>query len=152
MPFLKLMMRHRQVWLVGVLGVAVLLVGRWLLSPQAAMPAVVKGGYWIMLVAFALFVRSLWVLLREQVVAWVPARADVAALALILGCGGVWLAHEKQGFKILADEVLLLGTSMGLHYEREVAYPIRGSDVQGPFQFSERVLDKRPFFFPFVVS
>ncbi len=152
MPFLKLMMRHRQVWLVGLLGLLVLVVGRWVISPQAAIPAVVKGGYWIMLVAFALFLRSLWMLLREQVGVWMPQRADFGALALIVVCGGVWVAHEKQGFKILADEVLLLGTSMGLHYEREVAYPIRGSDVQGPFQFTDQVLDKRPFFFPFVVS
>lgn len=152
MPFLKLMLRQSRVWLVGLLGVLVFVVGRWVISPEAAVPTVAKGGYWVMLVTVVLFARTLWRLTRESLSNYRPSRADWAALALIVACGGVWVAHERQGFKILADETLLLGTSMGLHYEREVAFPVRATDVQGPFQFPERHLDKRPFFYPFVVS
>src|SRR5690606_34452840 len=60
--------------------------------------------------------------------------------------------QERPGFKILADEVLLLGTSMGMHYQREAAYPVRATDVQGPFTILASVLDKRPLFFPFLTA
>jgi len=136
----------------ALLAVLALVVGRWAISPGDVIPVVAKGGYWVILVAFVLFARALWKLAREGGAVWRPGRADVAALALIVACNGVWMAHEKPGFKILADEVLLLGTSMGMHYEREVAYPVRATDVQGPLQFPERRVDKRPFFFPFLVS
>lgn len=152
MAFLRTLVGHRQVWLLLLLGLLTLVVGRWTLGPGDAIPVVVRGGYWVMLVAFGLFARALWRLAREGWATWRPGRADAAALALVVACNGVWLAHEKPGFKILADEVLLLGTSMGLHYEREVAFPVRATDVQGPLQFPERQLDKRPFFFPFLVS
>lgn len=152
MPLMKLILRHRLVWLMAALGIAALVAGRWLLPADTAVQLVAKGGYWVMLLTFALFVHSVWRLLREAGAGWRPARADYAAAALIAACGGLWLAHEKQGFKILADEVLLLGTSMVMHQEREVSYPIRATDVQGPFQFTHKVVDKRPFFYPFLVS
>lgn len=152
MPLSKLILRHRLVWLTAGLGVVALGLGRWVLPSETAVQLVAKGGYWVLLLTFALFVRALWRLGRGGWTGWRPARADYAAAALIAACGGLWVAHERHGFKILADEVLLLGTSMVMHQEREVSYPIRATDVQGPFQFTHKVVDKRPFFFPFLVS
>lgn len=152
MPLSKLILRHRRVWLLVVFGLLALVVGRWLLPADQAVRIVAHGGYWILLLTFALFVRALWRLGRGAWTGWRPARADYAALALIAACSGLWAAHERHGFKILADEVLLLGTSMVMHQQREVSYPIRATDVQGPFEFTHKVVDKRPFFFPFLVS
>ncbi len=59
---------------------------------------------------------------------------------------------EPPWIQILADEVLLLGTSMGLHYERVAAYPVRATDVQGPFLILDHVLDKRPLLFPVLAA
>lgn len=152
MPQWKFILRDRRVWLIGVLGFGALLAGRWLIPSTAAVEVVAKTGYWVMLAAFVLFVRALWAVVRPVVTGWRPNRSDVGAVGVVLLCGGVWLAHERQGFKILADEVLLLGTSMVMHEEREVAYPARATDVRGPFEFTHRVVDKRPFFFPFLTS
>ena len=152
MPLMKLIRRHPLVWLMTLAGLAVLVTGRWLLPAESAVQFVAKGGYWVILLTFVLFVRALWRLACDAWAGWRPARADYAAAALIVACGGLWVAHERHGFKILADEVLLLGTSMVMHQEREVSYPIRATDVQGPFQFTHKVVDKRPVFFPFLVS
>lgn len=152
MALFKLMLRDRRVWLMAVIAVVVVVVGRFIISPGDTVPLVAKGGYWVMLAAFSCFVWALVRLFRDWWPTWRPQRADAVALALVLAGGCIWQAHEKHGLKILADEMLLLGTSMGLHYEREVAFPIRATDVQGPLQFPERHLDKRPFFFPFIVS
>src|SRR6185436_13954345 len=72
--------------------------------------------------------------------------------ALILACGLVLLVHEKYGFKILMDEVMLLGTSMGMHFDKHPLVPVRGHDLQGAFQLIDGQLDKRPLFQPFLVS
>jgi hypothetical protein len=120
---------------------------------DAAITAAVKTGYWFMLAAVALFARAAW---RVAVAAWrrhPPGRRELAgALALVLAAGGALLAHERHGYKILADEVLLAGTAMGMHLDREAAYPVRAHDMQGPFQLVQSVLDKRPFLFPFLAA
>lgn len=152
MPLLKLILRDRLVWLMAALGAAALVIGRGVIDGDTATQLVAQGGYWVMLLTVALAARALWKVGREAIDAWRPGRLDVAALALVVGCSTVWVAHERQGFKILADEVLLLGTSMVMHQEREVSYPIRAADLRGPFELTHRVLDKRPYFFPFLVS
>lgn len=152
MPLLMLLLRNRLVGLVIVLGLLAVVAGRWILPSEVAVQGVAKGGYWVLLLTFVLFVRAVWRVAREAAVGWRPARADYAAVALVAACGGLWFAHERPGFKILADEVLLLGTSMVMHQEREVSYPVRATDVQGPFQFTHKVVDKRPYFYPFLVS
>lgn len=147
-----LFIRDRRLWLLALMGALVFCVARWVVPTDTAFNLVVKGGYWLILLNFILFVGVLWRLGRSGWSQWKPGKAEVGALLLVLAVAGVWQAHETRGFKILADEVLLLGTSMDLHYEREATYPIRATDVQGPFQVLQGVLDKRPLFFPFVVS
>lgn len=152
MPMLKLVLRDRLVWLLLGLGAAAIVVGRFVLTIEQALTLVSRGGYWVLLAAFLCFAFALWKVLRGRLAVWKPTRADAGALALVLGCSVLWSAHEKHGFKILADEVLLLGTSMGIHYDREIGYPARASDATGPLLLSLKVVDKRPFFFPFVVA
>lgn len=152
MSVLKLALHHKLVWLLASLAVAAVIVGRWVLDAAQVARVVSQGGYWIMLAAFLLFVRAGWRLARAGWARWQPTRADAGALALVLAVSGLWAAHERHGFKILADEVLLLGTSMSIHYDREIGYPARASDATGPLQLSLKVLDKRPYFFPFLVS
>ncbi|MFI5357569.1 MAG: hypothetical protein ACHQ4G_09560, partial [Opitutales bacterium] len=145
-------MRDRRLWLLALLGLLTLVGGHWAIPASLAFLLVSKGGYWVVLAAFVFFVRALWRLCGPAALRFRPDRFDVGALILVLAVAGIWQAHEPPGYKILADEVLLLGTSMDMHYDRETTYPIRATDVQGPFQILTGVLDKRPFFFPFVVS
>lgn len=152
MPMLRLVLRNKLFWLLLGLGLVSLVIGRWILTPQQAITFVSRAGYWIVLGAFLGFAAAAWKVARRGLAGWKPSRADAGALALVLGCSLLWSAHEKHGFKILADEVLLLGTSMGIHYDREIGYPARASDATGPLLLSLKVVDKRPFFFPFVVA
>lgn len=152
MPMLRLVLRNKLFWLLLGLGLVSLVIGRWILTPQQAITFVSRVGYWIVLGAFLCFAAAAWKVARRGLADWKPSRADAGALALVLGCSLLWSAHEKHGFKILADEVLLLGTSMGIHYDREIGYPARASDATGPLLLSLKVVDKRPFFFPFVVA
>lgn len=152
MSLLRILVRDRRLWLMGLLGVLAVVVSRFTVTAETAVNWVVKGGYWAVLAVFVLFAYSVSRILRDAFRQWRPSRPAIGGLCLVLLAGSVLLAHERYGFKILADEVILLGTSMGIHFKREIACPIRATDIQGPFQLLQNVLDKRPFFYPFLVS
>ena len=149
---LRNIISRRSIWLMVALMLAIVVVTRWTLPDQDAFLFLTSFGYWFMLALVLLAGRAFFRVgaghwCREQF-----CRFDAAVLLLISLISAVWWSHERPGFKILADEVLLVGTSMGMHYERKTAYPVRATDVQGPLQVLERVLDKRPLLFPFLVS
>jgi hypothetical protein len=152
MSTLNSLLLDRRLWLAGLTTVLGLVLGLWTFSPSAALKLVSHLGYWVVLGVFVMFVWAVQRVVGRVFADWRPSsyRLRVAAFIGIAGC--ILLAHEKYGFKILADEALLLGTSMGIHHVREVAYPLRATDVQGPFQILDRRVDKRPFFYPFLVS
>jgi hypothetical protein len=150
----RILLYDRRLWLLSLIALATVLFGRVLLPVGWTLNAVVKGGYWVILGTSLLWGWTLVKLLGPESVktGWGKVRQHWAILLLVFGVGGVWQAQETHGFKILADEALLLGTSQSMHLDREVGYPLRGTDVQGPFQILQGVLDKRPYFFSFLVS
>ncbi len=122
-------------------------------TPEQSLQLVIYGGYWAMLVLTVLFGWSLVRIARDSRPAWSDWRQRPRWPALlVLGCGGLLLAHEAFGFKILMDEVMLLGTSMSMHLDKTSLVPMRGHDIQGAFQILAGQLDKRPLFQPFLVS
>ncbi len=122
-------------------------------TPDHALKAVIYGGYWAMLLLTVLFGRSLFRLIRETPLRKINWRNRPRwPVALIAGCGVLLLVHETYGFKILMDEVMLLGTSMSMHFDKTALVPMRGHDIQGAFQLMAGQLDKRPLFQPFLVS
>ena len=145
-------MDRRLVLLLSTAALA-LLLGFVAFTPDQSLRLVIYGGYWAMLLLTLLFGWSLIKVTRDS-------RADLAGwkerprwpAALILGCGLLLLAHEAYGFKILMDEVMLLGTSMNMHFDKTALVPMRGHDIQGSFQLLAGQLDKRPLFQPFLVS
>lgn len=150
----SLLLKDRRVWLLGLIALATVLLGCFLLPVSWVLNAVIKAGYWCILGVFLLWVWRSWLLIEQNSGgvwrSWL--RDNWCIVLLILGIGGVWQAQETHGFKILADEALLLGTSQSMHLDRDVGYPLRATDVQGPFQILQGTLDKRPYFFPFLVS
>ncbi len=149
---LKQIVKNRGLWLLAVVAALVVMVTRVALTSNQSFGFVAGFGYWFMLALTLAWGRAVgragaWQWVRRNV-----ERFDVWVLILIMGCTSVWWAHEKPGFKILADEVLLLGTSMGMHFDRSATYPVRATDVQGPLMIRDRVLDKRPLLFPFLVT
>ncbi len=149
---LKSLLSDLRVWLLAALLLLVLVLTRWSFQAGDTFKGVVYGGYWLMLALSVLFCRACIPVIREH---WRKAGFgyfEVWVFAGVLLTTAIWTAQEKPGFKVLADELLLLGTSMGMHYDREAAYPMRATDVQGSFQILNGILDKRPILFPFLVA
>ena len=154
-PSLSPVLSDRRVWLFSLIAVFSAAVGFYLVPDRLALPIVTDTGYWFVLAAFVLFVRSLWRAYREDLVRARDAglRAVDWGTVAVIGVGGlILLVHESFGFKIVMDELMLIGTSMNMHFTRTVLTPIRGGNVQGAFVIFEGMMDKRQLFFPFLVS
>jgi hypothetical protein len=154
-PSLALVLSDRKIWLFAGVSVACAAVGFKLVPDAVALDVVTHVGYWCVLATFVLFVRSLWRSFAPDLKARFHAGlrgVDWASVAVV-GLGGtVLLVHETFGFKIVMDELMLAGTSMSMHFERTVLTPIRGNNIHGVFVIVDGMLDKRPLFFPFLVS
>src|SRR5690349_11630980 len=153
MNLLAIIRDDRRLHLFGVVSLLAVILGFLVSTPAAALAAMPLGGYWAMLGTFSSFVRALWRVGKES--GFRPAVPGPEAWkipALIAGCGFLLLIHEAYGFKILMDEMMLLGTSMGLHFDKHPLVAVRGHDLQGAFQLLDGQLDKRPLFQPFLVS
>jgi hypothetical protein len=154
-PSFAPLLADRRVWLFAVVSALSAVTGFLAVPDGMALGIVTHAGYWCVLAAFALFVRALWRMFRGDLAGLRGAgwrRLDWASFAVV-GLGGlVLLVHESFGFKIVMDELMLVGTSMSMHFSRTVLTPIRGGDIQGAFVIYEGMMDKRQLFFPFLES
>jgi hypothetical protein len=149
---LKLILTDRRCWAtVALLGFVTVATRVWP-TPDEGFRTVIATGYWFMFASVVLFGWAVAPLLRRG---WQTAfgdRAGMGALAAIALILTVWVTHEPPGYKVLADEVLLSGTAMGMHQDRKAAYPLRATDLQGPLQILQHTMDKRPLLFPFLTA
>ena len=142
----------KRVWLFLLTGALAVVLGFFAIPSRAAIVLVSNTGYWFELAAFLLFLRALWLTFRDELKAFQWRQLDWVSVTVV-GLGGVvLLVHETYGFKIIMDEIMLLGTSMSMHFDKTVLTPIRGNDIQGAFVILDGIMDKRPLFFPFLLS
>jgi hypothetical protein len=108
--------------------------------------------YPALFLAFAVWGLSLYHLHRRE---WsfrrlLPRKRH--AYGLILGVSGLLLLYEPFAFKIVLDEVLLSTTAEFMHLTRLAGLPQAANDYGGVYLLQQAVMDKRPFFFPFLLS
>src|SRR5690349_4213879 len=84
------------------------------------------GGWWLMAATFALFCWAVVKVVARGPREWCRDRREWAALLVIPAGCVLLLVHEPPSFKIIMDEIMLLGTSMSLHFDRLVQVPMRG--------------------------
>ncbi len=128
-------------------------VGFWLVSPRLAEPLIINGGYYYMLGLFGLFVWSAARVARARREVWSgwlrrpgwPALAIAAATAFAL-----W--SDPFQHKVLFDEYVLQATAFHMHITKEVGTVIRAYDIGGTWLPIDTFLDKRPYFFTFLLS
>lgn len=151
-PSLVPLLRDRRVWLLLCAAALALVLGFVAIPDQLAIVFVSQTGFWFVLLAFVLFLRALFETYREELRAWRWRTVDWASVAVVALGGTVLLVHETFGFKIVMDELMLLGTSLSMHLDKTVLTPVRGNDIQGSFVILDGMMDKRPLFFPFLAS
>jgi hypothetical protein len=111
-----------------VLSVAISgLLGFWLIPDVPAVMFVSRTGFWFVLGAFVIFGHALWRSFRAEILAWRWREMDGVSWVVIGLGGAVLLVHETFGFKIVMDEIMLLGASMSMHFDKTAVVPMRSS-------------------------
>lgn len=139
--------------LFGLCAIIATYVGFLALDVEQATFAVRRFGYYMMLVTSVLWAVALWrswhartpgnpIRARELYV----AGACIGLLSLVAICS------EPFRCKVLFDEFVLQSTAYNMHFFRDSATMVRGYDLLGVFLPTDSYLDKRPNFFPFLVS
>jgi len=137
----------------GLAAVAAVYLGFIGLEVEPAGMVVKRYGYFFLLTAFALWVAALWRLWSRRAGGENLSRQEWLWAGLAIGLLSL-MAINAEAFrsKILYDEFVLQSTAFNMHYFRDTATMVRGYDILGVFLSTDNYLDKRPNFYPFLVS
>lgn len=122
---------------------------------EGALHFVQYYGYWFIAAAFFLLIFHVYVLVREEGgnFSWRwTSRQFCLAAGYVLLVSLIMLTSQPDYFKVVMDEPALTATSFGMHHNREVVATTRGYELEGSFQHLGGIVDKRPLFFPFLMS
>ncbi len=144
---------RRMGLLFALSGAAALGAGYLAVTPITAGHLIIACGYYYILGVFCLFVFYALRLARSRPGVWRGwlRRPGAAGGAIALGTLlGVWSDSFKH--KILYDEFVIQGTAYVMHATKQVSTILRAYNLWGTWQPIDFYLDKRPYFFPFLVS
>ena len=139
--------------LFGLCGAAALYLGFIAFEVDTARRILRQAGYYIILLTFLCWVSALWRMKQPgggQSSA--PRRELWIAGAFVALLTAMALFHETFRSKILYDEYVLQSTAYNMHFFRDGSAIVRGYDIQGVFLSLDSYVDKRPVFFPFLLS
>ena len=148
---------RRLLWLL-VLGGLAAGVGFAAFSARQSGILIEHGGYYALAGIFGWWCWAVADLVRSSApsrLEWWRARINreaVQSLILIAVLTLIAVFTVPRMYKILFDEVVIQSTAWNLHMEREVGAVNRAFEVDGLMRSFETYLDKRPYFFPFLVS
>jgi hypothetical protein len=134
-------------------AIAAVVVGFKLVAPAQAERLIVHGGYFYILGVFALwlyFSSRVLATRREIWTGWLR-RPGLVGLVLVAAAGfALW--SDIFAHKVLFDEYVLQGTAWHMHLTKEVGTPLRAYDFAGTWLVIDTFLDKRPYFFSFLIA
>ncbi|ADE55309.1 glycosyltransferase family 39 protein [Coraliomargarita akajimensis] len=151
-------MRSKQVVQLGLLAASSILAVflAFLVFDSAEAVALVKRyAYWVMLFTFvaAILLGIRVHFRRDRLHDWRSVLFTHRwALSFILCVSGFLLVLQPGGFKIMMDEPVLAVTALRMHEYKEVMATGRAHEIQGVYTQLDGYVDKRPFFYPFLVS
>lgn len=142
----------RRIFLFVLIALLSLWIGFTWFGEGTLHKVVIYLGYPNLFIVFGLFLLSI-VRLQRQDRYWqaIRPRKRIAYLAILL-VSGVLLLMEPLGFQIVYDELILSVSGQLMHFDRLAGVPQQANDYFGSYKLMEVMLDKRPFFFPFLLS
>ena len=150
---LKESSERTRLLLLGLSGATAAVVGfRWV--PVATAKNLIQyGGYYYILAVFlgACYYGIRIAAARRE--SWLPRlrRPGVAGAAIVLATLFLFWSDTFK-HKILFDEYVLQGTAYHMHATKEIGAVVRAYDINGSWLVIDTFLDKRPYFFAFLVS
>ena len=144
--------RKRLLWF-GLSGVVAVGLGFVAVSPQDGQLLITYGGYYYMLGLFGRFVAYAVRVAqsrREVWSAWLRRPGWPAAVIIAATAFALW--SDPFLHKVLFDEYVLQATAFHMHATKEIGTVVRAYDFDGTWLPIDTFLDKRPYFFTFLLS
>lgn len=110
------------------------------------------GGYWMVLATTIAFGWFFIRIARKELHAGFSFNRHRWGILTIIVCSIFLHLHEPHRFKVLFDEYVILSNSMRMHTDREVLVTGRAHYINSHLHLQEGFVDKRPYFFSFVLS
>jgi len=129
-----------------------LFLGFYAFDSETAVALIKRGGYWVMLASFVWLVINLVCRASHSTAVWILLRRRAGPILFISVVSLVLFAVQPTGYKITMDEPVLSATALRMHEYKEVMTTVRAHDLQGVFTQLDGYVDKRPYFYPFLVS
>lgn len=149
----RLRLPFRLIWF-GVAGVTAFAVGFLAFNVGQAQVFIQRFGYYTITLTFAWALFAWYRVLPGYFAPFrrLSRREISAAVGTVVILTLIAVLTIPGGYKILYDELVLQATSVNMHLSREVNTVVRGYVVDGVFAPIDKYLDKRPFFFSYLVS
>ena len=141
-----------RIVLFGLIIVLSLVLGFVSFDAVQAVGIVRRFGYFSICAAFVAFAGTTY-----RLVDWAGVIARWRAggwkvVFLVLGISGSLHLQEPHGFKVVNDEFVQISTSQRMHLSREASTVARGFQFGTEFVPMQGQVDKRPLFYPFLLS
>ena len=152
-PLFREVADRRRALLFAACGAAAFAVGFVFVAPPVAERIIIAAGYYYILGLFGLMVYFACRVAagrREVWSGWLRRPGWVGVALVVATAFAVW--SDTFRHKILFDEYVLQGTAWHMHATKEIGTPIRAYDFAGTWLAIDAFLDKRPYFFTFLVS
>lgn len=144
---------RKRLLLFGLSGLLAVVAGWISVTPRQAENLITNGGYYYMLGLFGLFVFYAVRLARARREAWTDWLRRPGWPALVIaGATAFALWSDTFQHKVLFDEYVLQATAFHMHVTKEIGTVIRAYDFNGTWLPIDTFLDKRPYFFTFLLS
>jgi hypothetical protein len=143
----------RRAGLFALCGAAAFYLGFKAVGSITAGHMIINWGYYYILGVFSLFMAYALRLLQDRREVWRGwlRRPGLPGAAIGLGTVfAVWADSFRH--KILYDEFVIQGTAYEMHITKQVSTILRAYNIGGTWLSIDTFLDKRPYFFPFLVS
>jgi hypothetical protein len=137
----------------GVMGLVAFLIGFVLVPPATIERLITHGGYYYILGVFAAFVVYALRVAQPRWSGLLAGLRNAGWMGVTVIAGTLFaLWSDSFAHKVLFDEYVLQGTAWHMHATKEVATPMRAYDFAGTWLAIDTFLDKRPYFFTFLLS
>lgn len=153
-----------RLFLLALSGMAAVWLGFFFLDPAQAVQFVGQWGYWFVALPFLLLCLEVVSLLRDSAAEIRPKEAgssicwravlgrNAPPAVCVLFVSGVLWASQPTAFKVVMDEPVIAATSMQMHEDKQAFAAMQMYEVEGTRFGIGKLVDKRPLFFPFLLS